>query len=199
MARWFFLFVSTLLLGGLSVVLVELAFNLHGITRIDTTLVDILVSMVWFFAMGMTFGTISQMALFSYLMLHRLGLGLFKSHRLWNRAQVVLIAFTFFDLVYFRYVFYAQAGETWLDFMILPTLLLLGSLPVAYIKAKETKSGVFIPTLFFMFVITTIASIPALVLGQNDTDWIILMVVSIFLCHTWQILMLHRLNKPANS
>lgn len=193
--KWMQLFITTLGIGGMTTVLLEMIFSLHGITRVETSLVGLFWGMFLLFAYGMTFSAISQMAFFTYLTLHRFGLGIFKSVKLWRNVQIIIILFAFFDLVYFRYRFYQQPGETWLNYAILPTLLLLGSLIIAYIKARETDKIAFVPAIFLLFVITSVASIPALVLTDNDTGWVVLMVGTIFVCHAWQLLWLHRLNK----
>lgn len=172
--------------------MIGLLLDLPNLGGIDTSFLGVLFSALWLFGVGMTFSAISQMAFFSYLLIHRLGLGIFKSERLWNQVQTVLILFVFFDLVYFRYSSFADPGESWVSYLILPLILLIASVPFAYIKAKETKSQAFVPAVFLFFVVTTMASWPAL--RANDPNWILLMMIPIFACFVWQLLMLHRLN-----
>lgn len=187
-----FLFFTTLGIGGIAGVLIGLLLDLPHLGGNDTSFLGVLLSALWLFGVGMTFSAISQMAFFSYLLVHRLGLGMFKSERLWNQVQIVLILFVFFDLVYFRYSSFADPGQSWVSYLFLPLVLLLASVPFAYIKAKETKAQAFVPALFLFFVVTTIASLPAL--RANDPNWILLMMIPIFSCFVWQLLMLHRLN-----
>lgn len=196
--KWLFLFFSTLILGGLTLIITRLIVDFEGMAGVTQTLEELIFGTIFLFAQGMAFSLLSQMGFFAYLMIHRLGLGIFKSVKLWSRVQIVLIAFIFFDLVYFRYIFFGQAaGETWISYLWLPTILLLVSIPVAYIKMKQTKQMAFIPSLFFMFVATTLVSLPALM--ENDPIWLVLMLVTVFVCNAWQLLMLHRLNTAKNK
>lgn len=149
---------------------------------------------IWLFIVGLMFSVISQMGFFAYLMVHRFGLGIFKTHKLWNRVQMVLILFTFFDLIYLRYIAFGEANETWSNYLMLPVVLLVIALIAAYLKANMTNGGAFYPALFFVFVVTTVEIVPALT--QNDPNWVILMLVPILACNVWQLLILHRLTSP---
>lgn len=189
--NWLFLFISTLLLGAITIILTGLLLGWEGITRIERSSSELAAAGTWLFFVGMTFSAVSQMGFFSYLLLHRLGLGLFKSYSLWNKVQIVLILFTYFDLIYFRYIAFRQEGETLLDYVWLPTIFLALAILVAYYKAKKTNQTAFIPAILFMYVVTTIETIPAIT--SNDPDWLILMLVTIFVCNLWQLLILHRL------
>ncbi|PIB70035.1 KinB activator protein, partial [Pseudomonas sp. 2822-17] len=59
---------------------------------------------------------IAQMGFFAYLTIHRFGLGIFKSAKLWNRVQIVIIAFALFDLMFFRHLLFADEGEGMLGY-----------------------------------------------------------------------------------
>jgi KinB signaling pathway activation protein len=187
-----FLLITTSALGGLSVVLTSLILGWGHLAEGK----EILILTTWFFVAGLMFSIISQMGFFAYLMIHRFGLGIFKSHDLWNWVQVLLILFTFFDLVYLRYNAFGLPEESWLDYVMLPSIMLLIAFIVAYLKAKATKSFTFIPALFFTFVVTAIEVLP--VLSQNDPDWIVLMLVSILVCNSWQLLVLHHLTETGS-
>lgn len=187
--KLFYLIITTSLLGGFSAITTALALGYEGAQ--GKTLGDIVAVGIWLFIVGLLFSVISQMGFFAYLTIHRFGLGLFKSHRLWNRVQIVLIAFTFFDLIYLRYYAFHTPGESFLHYVAMPVILLLAALIGAYFKAKETKQFTFIPAVFFLYVVTTIEIVPALT--QNDWNWIILMLVPMFVCNVWQLLLLHRL------
>lgn len=187
--KLFILMATTSLLGGISILTTAVGLSYEGIQ--GKTWGDIIAVGIWLFFIGVLFSIISQMGYFAYLSIHRFGLSIFKSVKLWNRVQIVLIAFTFFDLVYLRYFAFHQEGQSILPYIGLPIVLFLASLIGAYIKAKETQQFTFIPALFFLFVITTIEILP--VLTQDDTNWVILMLVPTFLCNVWQLLLLHRL------
>ncbi|TMW70193.1 KinB activator protein [Alteribacter natronophilus] len=136
---------------------------------------------------------IAQMGFFAYLTIHRFGLGIFKSLKLWNRVQVVLILFALFDLMFFRYLAFGTADETMFDYAAMPFFLLVYGVIVAYLKAKDTNFTAFIPALFFMVVVTTIEWIPAL--RENDMTFLITAIVPLLVANTWQLLVLHRLHE----
>jgi KinB signaling pathway activation protein len=158
---------------------------------------ELLAAGIWLFIVGLMFSVISQMGFFAYLMIHRIGLGVFKGPRLWNWVQIVLILFVFFDLVYFRYIVFAEPGMTWTDYLPLPSVLLVIAIIVAWLKARMTNFTAFIPTVFFIYVVTTVEIVPALT--QNDAAWVTLMFVTVLVCNVWQVLILHRLLEPANK
>lgn len=191
--EWLFLFITTLLFGGLTIILASLVLGWEGITRFQGDFGELIPAVIYLFFAGVFFGAVSQMGMFAYLQIHRFGLGLFKTLSLWNWVQVLLIIFTFFDLIYFRYLKFGQEGETWLDYLWMPTIFLILAVIVAYVKAKQTNQTAFIPAIFFMFVVTTLEIIVPLLI--NDLDWLGLMLTTIFICNTWQLLMLHHLNK----
>jgi KinB signaling pathway activation protein len=137
------------------------------------------------------------MGFFAYLTVHRSGLGIFKSVRLWNKVQVVIILFALFDLMFFRHYFFAEEGESLLGYAIMPLMLLAYGLIVAAIKSKETDRTAFIPALFFMVVVTMIEWIPAL--RENDLNFLISAIVPLLVANTWQILVLHHLHRQPNG
>lgn len=140
---------------------------------------------------------IAQMGFFAYLTIHRFGLGIFKSYQLWNKVQIVIIAFALFDLMFFRHYFFAAEGESMRGYIIMPLLLLAYALIVAWIKSKETDRSAFVPAVFFMVVVTMIEWIPAL--RENDYGFLLTAIVSLLAANTWQILVLHRLHEQPNG
>lgn len=184
--KWVSLFFSTLLLGGLAGVLIGLFTDFkmlftHG-------MIGFFIALIQLFSIGLLYSVWSQMFFYAYLMIHRLGLGMFNSVQLWNKVQIVLIFFVFFDLVFFRSI-HTQT-PVW-DFFILPIILFIASLPVAYIKQKETNRMAFIPTVFFMFVVTAIELMPAF--ESHSVPSLIRMLIPLLVCNAWQVLRLHRL------
>lgn len=195
--NWLFLFLSTSLLGGATVILTVLVLGWGDIAGVKDTLGEFFAAAIWLFVVGLMFSVISQMGFFAYLMVHRFGLGIFKSHKLWNRIQIVLILFTFFDLVYLRLLAFSEPGETWIDYMMLPTILLIIAIIVGYMKARVTNQTALVPAIFFIFVVTSVEIVPALT--QNDPTWVTLMLVPIMVCNIWQLLILQRLTSVENQ
>ncbi|WP_280771509.1 KinB-signaling pathway activation protein [Salipaludibacillus daqingensis] len=140
---------------------------------------------------------IAQMGFFAYLTIHRFGLGIFKSVKLWNKVQVVLIAFALFDLMFFRHYFFAAEGESLFGYIWMPLMLLGYGVIVATIKSKETDRSAFIPALFFIVVVTLIEWIPAL--RENDFTFLLTAIVPLLVANTWQILVLHHLHRQPNG
>lgn len=140
---------------------------------------------------------IAQMGFFAYLTIHRFGLGIFKSVKLWNQIQVVLIAFALFDLMFFRHYFFASDEESMFGYALMPLLLLGYGLIVASIKSKETDRTAFVPAVFFIVVVTLIEWIPAL--REDDFTFLITAIVPLLLANTWQILVLHHLHRQPNG
>nr|WP_275980367.1 KinB-signaling pathway activation protein [Halalkalibacter alkaliphilus] len=189
-----YLFFSTLLVGSISGAIVGFILDFHVYT--EGSFLNLFFGLIWLLGICAAFSLISQMGFFAYLTLHRFGLALFKSQKLWNYVQVILVGFVVFDLIYFRYIAFAEPGETILNYMIMPFLLLIYGLIIAYLKAKGTNQGAFIPALFFIVVVTSIEWVPALTV--NDPKWLWLYFTPLITANTWQLLTLHRLTKKEN-
>lgn len=194
---WVRLFFSTLFVGGLSTVIIGFLIKWSEYKQffVDFNISEILSVSLWLLGLGFIFSVISQMGFFAYLTVHRFGMGIFKS--LWNPVQVLLILFVLFDLVYFRYQWFAKEEEGLLSYFAFPIFILLYSLIVAYIKSKETNKQAFIPALFFMIVVTAVEWVPAL--RANEESWLYLMLFPVLICNSYQLLILHRLLEKADK
>ncbi len=180
------------LAAGMYLQLTDREFQVPGLAGIGFNMLVMLMA-------GMMISVLSQMGFFAYLTLHYIGLGLFKNKIYWNTIQIILIAIVLFDTVYLRYLKYAEQGAGAASFLPLPAIILAVSLMVSYLKIKATNRSAWIPTLFFMVVATTMEAIPALNLDQPNPGLVFLMVTILLCCNAWQILMLHKLVKPANA
>lgn len=189
--NWVRLFFSTLIVGAIVGMITGLILQ----SDLYKNVPGFLALAIWLFGVSCIFSLISQMGFFAYLTVHRFGLGIFRSIKLWNAVQVVIIAFVLFDLVYLRYSTFAEKGDSIAPYFI-PALLLLGiGLIVAYIKQKETNREAFVPALFLMIVVTTIEWFP--VLKANDFNWVTIMGTVLIVSNAWQLLILHRLNEKS--
>lgn len=189
--KWVKLFLSTLLIGGLLTLLTSFIFKYQSYAEVlqPFQLFEVIGLLLFFSGLGFIFSVISQMGFFAYLTVNQFGKGLFRSF--WGPVQLFLVAFTLFDLVYFRYRA-AESGSIW-PYVLTATVLLLLSLLVSVLKAKETNWHAFVPALFFMFVVTTVEWVPALRAQGSDYVWI--MIVPLFACNAYQLLLLHRLTE----
>jgi KinB signaling pathway activation protein len=193
--NWVYLFLTTLFIGGASTIIAGFAVKWGDYVDLFKTfnILEILSVMLWLLGVGLIFSLISQMGFFAYLTVHRFGLGIFRSASLWNAVQLVLIAIVFLDFAFLRYTAFAVEGETFIKFSYPALIILIYSLIVAYIKKAQTNKAAFVPALFFMFVVSIIEWFPAL--RVDEKDWMLLMIFPLLLCNTWQLLILHRLNK----
>ncbi|MCM3405531.1 KinB-signaling pathway activation protein [Cytobacillus oceanisediminis] len=195
--NWVKLFISTLLVGGLTTGVVGFIVRWDEFAPIftDFDFLEILSVFFWLIGVGLIFSIISQMGFFAYLTVHRFGLGIFKG--LWNPIQIVLILFALFDLVYFRYKAFAGGEDSMLPYIGVAAFLLIVALVVAAIKAKQTNQHAFIPAVFFMVVVTAIEWVP--VLRVNEESWLYLMLFPLLVCNTYQLLILHKLNEDSQK
>lgn len=191
------LFLSTLLIGGITTGLLGFIVRWNEFAHFFTNfeVIEIISILFWLIGIGLIFSLLSQMGFFAYLTVHRFGLGIFKSVRLWNAVQMVVIAFVLFDLVYFRYQMFAKEGESIVPYVGLSLFVCLFGLIIAKLKANQTNKEAFIPALFFMIVVTVIEWFP--VLRVNDNSWLYLMLIPLLVCNAYQLLMLHKLNEQS--
>jgi len=186
--NWVKFYLSTLGIGAVVAVITGFAASWDKYKEYFFTLdwVNIFVNASWLFGVGLIFATLSQMGYFAYLTVHRFGLGIFRS--LWNPIQWLLIAFTMFDLAYFRYQFFAKENESVLPYLLIPIFLFLLGLAIGYLKAQQTNKSTFVAGVFFIVVVTTLEWVP--VLRTNDQGWLYLMLVPLLVCNTYQLLAL---------
>lgn len=188
-----YLFFTTLLIGSTAGMLTGLVldWSQYWADLKNGEILSFLIVILWLLGVSSIFSLISQMGFFAYLTIHRFGLGIFKSVKLWNTIQVVLIAVALFDLVYFRYEVFAKEGESVISYILIALFLLAVGLVTAYVKQKETNKQAFIPALFFIVVVTILEWIPGL--QSNDPKWLWLILIPLLVSNVWQLLTLHRL------
>nr|WP_205762968.1 KinB-signaling pathway activation protein [Aneurinibacillus aneurinilyticus] len=145
---------------------------------------------------GLMFSVVSQMGFFAYLTLNYLALSVFRRKSLWIGIQIILIVFVFIDFVVLRHDIFAK-HESMLTYTWLPLVLLAYAVVVAYFKVRATNASAWVPTIFFMFVVTILEWIPAL--RENNPKSMIMMIVPLLLCNTWQIMQLHRILQKNES
>ncbi|TDM02523.1 KinB-signaling pathway activation protein [Macrococcus carouselicus] len=179
---------TTLLIGLVTTVLVSLLFAYDKLTVFlaEGDVGDFFAALVWFMGYGLLIASISQLAYFSYLFIHQLGLGIFRTA--WKPIQIVITLFAFFDLVYFRFLRFGQQEGDVARFIWIPVLVLISAVFVSYYKKKMTGSNVIIPAMFFMIVMTTVELIPFL--KVEDTTWLYCTIFPLLLCNAFQLLMM---------
>ena len=192
---WVKLFMNTLLIGGASAGFVGLIAKWNEFSL--KTPVELLVGFLWMAGVGLIFSVISQMCFFAYLTVHRLGMEMFKSVFIWHAIQLVVTVFVLFDLAYLRFVFFGNETESAISYIWYPVLILAVALIVGLLKVKQTNKSAFIPTLFFMVVVTVIEWFP--VLRVNDESYMYFMLIPLLICNTYQLLILPKYHEKSRE
>lgn len=185
--KWFYLFWTTLLIGAVTAVIAGLVLQLTD-QQVELGGKQIGFSMITMILGGATISVLSQMGFFAYLIVRYIVGGIIRKWA-WDIVQVIIIVIVLFDLIYLRYVSSGQQ-MSWGIYMILPLSLIIVSIGVAWWKVKMTNRSAVIPTLFFMIAVTAIEAIPSLRLDNAAST--IFMMVPLYLCNAWQILILSR-------
>lgn len=186
--KWFFLFWTTLVVGivvgaltGLTMQLTDQEAVLSGASIVHTLFVSLLVSA--------TFSVLSQMGFFAYLIVRYILMGMISKKWIWDYLQIILIVIVLIDLVYLRYTS-AQEGAAFVSYLWLPLFITAASFIVAWFKVKWTNSSAWIPTLFFMIVVTALEALPAI--REDQAASTIFMIIPLLACNAWQILILQK-------
>lgn len=137
---------------------------------------------------GLSFGAFAHMGFFAYLMLNYIARSIIKRPYLWVALQGFVAVFVLAEIVYWTHDSEFPPNAYWL----VPLLLLLGSLLIAWRKVYETSPGAWIPTLFYMIAVTTIEGLPGFRSGGLWTQ-LTFTLVPIFVCNAYQILRLHHI------
>lgn len=179
--RLLFWFWSTLLLGAIISLLLGMVLQsfLGQFNWLDLLL------------LGLTFSSVSILGFFCYLVFQWLAKGLIRKSSHFHFVLIVLLIGT---VLYLCFIFYQQYQEKLWPYVIL-FMMLVFSFVVAFLKVKWTNSTAFIPTLFFMMVVTAFESIPSINSkeGQLPIESVFFTIVVLLICNAWQILQLHRL------
>ncbi len=148
---------------------------------------------------GTMIGAFSQMGFFAYLILNYIALSIFRKKIFMERFSGL------HDCILHHRAWYMLFNKREILssylFIIVPAVLVLGTLAVCFFKVKQTNPSAFIPTAFLMFTVTFIEAWPAMSDGNANTPGIIFMFVPLFVCNAYQIMMLHRVlkNKTTES
>ncbi|OUM95087.1 MAG: KinB signaling pathway activation protein [Thermobacillus sp. ZCTH02-B1] len=195
--KWFFLFWSCMAVGGAVAVAAGLVmqwtdpdFGFLGIGASGFNAWMMLLS-------GLLIGVFSQMGFFAYLTLNYIALGIFRKAYLWNTLQAYTTAFMILLFGYLLYERRADLGNVL--FWLLPLLLAAGAWAVGVVKVRMTNRSALIPTLFLMVAGTVLEAWPGLNAENGGASSVIFMLLPLFACNAYQILMLHRLVKPEGT
>lgn len=161
---------------------------------------EFIAGFVWMIVVGLTMSLIAQMGFFAYLTIHQFGHNMFRSLRLWNWVQLLIIAIVIFDLIVFRFLPNVETGGQGFLYGTLLFILLAVSLTTAYFKAKWTAKSAFISALFFMIVVTTLEWLPALMVRAGNVDsWVTLLLFPLLAVNAYQLLALPKYNEKSEE
>lgn len=183
---------NTLLIGVIVTYISSLIFGYDKVTKylVAGEVGEFVAASIWFVVVGLLVATISQLAYFIYLFINQLGIGIFG--KIWPHVQIVVTVFTIFDLVYFRFLRFGGTDQI-ISFIWLPIVVIIVAIITSNIKNKQSKKNLWIPSMFFMIVMTTVELIPFL--RVEDTSWIYLTIFGLLLCNSYQLIMLPKYNE----
>ncbi|MEK4513672.1 KinB-signaling pathway activation protein [Paenibacillus sp. FSL H8-0122] len=190
--KWFYLFWTTLLIGAGGAVIAGLALQIvnGGIEFKGTA--DLLLYSLILLGYGVLVSVYAQLGFFAYLILNYTGIGVFP-RKAWRYIQLVLAVLALFELMFLRtFVSGDQSARTDLT---LGVAILFTALIVSWLKMRSTNVSAWVPTFFFMTAITIVEIIGVLRIGVDSAT--IFILVPLIACNAFQILMLHRVLKPA--
>lgn len=148
---------------------------------------------------GLTFAAVAQLGFFAYLIFNWLSMGLIRNQKMFAYIQVLLLLVVVGNLVYQNTSKYQ--GTDLAFHLAIPSVLILVSVGIAWLKAKWTKMASFIPTLFFMTTVTILEATPSMnsKAGELPVLMVSFTVFILAICNAWQILNLHRWTKGATG
>jgi KinB signaling pathway activation protein len=194
--KWFHLFWTTLVLGmvvslviGLILQYSDREFTVIGLSAVGFNVINMLLG-------GAVISVLSQMGFFAYLIVRFIVAGIIRSRTIWDLLQLAVVIVVLFDLVYLRTTDF-KGSNSIISYSVLPIIILILSLAVAYWKMKMTNRNAFIPTLFFMTAVTILEAVPALKLDNSASS--LFMLAPLFVCNAWQILILHKILENKKS
>ncbi|MBA4603212.1 KinB-signaling pathway activation protein [Thermoactinomyces mirandus] len=178
-------FVTTLVIGCLAAVTIGVSFEqFAGQEMVGTITGELL--------LGLTLGAVAELGFFAFLVFNWLAKGLLRNKTVYDSVMFLLILVLLGNLIYLNHVKYS--GESFWLHLVIPAVMVLSAMIVASLKKKQTNSGAYIPTLFYMIAATAIEAIPSLNPKEGEIPFLIIMhsVLVLLVCNAWQILQLHR-------
>ncbi|TVX97567.1 KinB-signaling pathway activation protein [Paenibacillus cremeus] len=181
--KWFYIFWTTILIGavvggivGLSLQTMDQDFVFMGMSVMGY-------NFFWMLIAGALFSLISQVGFFAYLIIRFIGIGIIRNYWTWNMLQLLIMVVVLFDMAYLGYTN-----------VVGTIILVLLCAAIAYFKVRITNKNALIPTFFFMTVGTLMEAQPALVMNNGFAS-VLFMMIPLFVCNAWQILILSKVLK----
>ena len=193
--KWLRLFLATIAIGAAASLVIGVSMQVtdpdYSHLRADEWAYNVLMMVL----SGFTMGAFAHMGFFAYLMLNYIARSIFKRPYLWIALQGFVTVFVLVEIAVNVYDTKLPAASYW----ALPLALAAASLLVAWWKTSETNAGAWIPTLFFLIVVTVLEGIPSFrtALDTGKISSLVYQLAPLFICNTYQIMKLHRVLEPA--
>jgi KinB signaling pathway activation protein len=185
--KWMRLFGMTILIGAIVTVIGSVCIQLSNPDFRNVEASGWLSYILMMALIGMTFGAFSHMGFFAYLMLNYIARSIFKRPYSWVAIQGFITLFVLVEIAYWTYDTNFPSYTYW----AIPLGLIVASILVGWRKVSQTKSGAWIPTVFFLVAITVMESIP--VFRTANISSLLYQLVPLFVCNAYQIMQLHRI------
>lgn len=147
---------------------------------------------LYFFGFALVFTIVSLAGFLAYLFVHQFGASILRSF--WPLAQLLIVAFALFDIVYF-----SNKDIVVMHRIYIALFVLLAALFVSWIKVKQTNFTSFFPAMFFMVVVTSLEL--TLGLRTSDLQYIVIIIVTLVVTNGYQLYEWHHVTKvdPAHQ
>lgn len=141
---------------------------------------------IYFLGFALTFTVVSMAGFLAYLFVHQFGSSILRAF--WPLAQILIVAFALFDIVYF-----SNNDIPVMQRIYIALFVLIAALIVSYIKTKQTNFTSWFPAMFFMVVITALEL--TLGLRTNDMQYIVIILVTLVVANAYQLIEWHNVTK----
>src|SRR5699024_2530943 len=121
---------------------------------------------------------VSLAGFLAYLFVHQFGSSILRSF--WPLAQMLIVAFALFDIVYFSNKDIAVMHRIYIALFVF-----LAAVFVSWLKVKQTNFTSLFPAMFFMVVVTSLEL--TLGLRTSDLQYIVIIIITLVVANGYQL------------
>ena len=191
--KWLILFVMTIAIGAAASAVVGPLLQLSDPGFRNVGARGWIYNVAMMALSGLTFGAFSHMGFFAYLTLNYIARSIFRRPYLWVAFQGFCTVFILAEVAVMTYDTDFPDAVFW----AVPLALTAASVIVAWWKVRETTSGSWVPTLFFMIGCTVLETVPAFRTGRLAA--LLFTLIPLYACNVYQIMQLHRILRPSRA
>lgn len=141
---------------------------------------------LYFFGFALVFTIVSLAGFLAYLFVHQFGSSILRSF--WPLAQMLIVAFALFDIVYFSNKDIAVMHRIYIALFVF-----LAAIFVSWLKVKQTNFTSLFPAMFFMVVVTSLEL--TLGLRTSDLQYIVIIIITLVVANGYQLYEWHNVTK----